>query len=75
MFQYADFSQSQKTELLLLLMTFTLNHNLAFAALLDLLKLMNLIFSSTVLPATKHMLSKVFVHFDREQSCIHAEKT
>ncbi len=51
-------------------MTFILNHNLAFAALLDLLKLMNFIFSSTVLPATKHMLSKVFAHFDREQSFI-----
>lgn len=54
-----------KAELLLILITFTLKHNLAFAALLDLLKWINFIFSSTVLPATKHMLSKGFAHFSQ----------
>ncbi len=54
-----------KAELLLICITFTLKHNLAFAALLDLLKLINFIFSSTVLPVTKHMLSKVFAHFSQ----------
>lgn len=54
-----------KAELLLLLITFTLRHNLSFAALLDLLKLINFVFSKTVLPASKHMLSKVFTHFSQ----------
>lgn len=54
-----------KAELLLLFITFTLRHNLSFAALLDLLKLINFVFSKTVLPASKHMLSKVFTHFSQ----------
>lgn len=53
-----------KAELLLLLITFTLKHNLAFA-LLDLLKLIHLVFSKTVLPASKHKLSEVFTHFSQ----------